>query len=113
QQEPTALVPDELECRLAVVQPVEDPAALSLRHHAPGDGLAARPRATPSQRASVNSRLRPSSTTIGRVNMYAVTRSRIVDSPRKKANPRTDPTLRRYSNAAPMSDTRSAARIVR
>jgi len=26
---------------------------------------------------------------------------------------RTDPTLRRYSNAAPMSDTRSAARIVR
>src|SRR6185436_14445432 len=36
-----------------------------------------------------------------------------VDRPRKKAKPRTEPTARKYRRAAPISDTKSAARIVR
>ena len=35
------------------------------------------------------------------------------ETPRKNAKPRTDPIARRYSTAAPISDTRSAATIVR
>ena len=40
-------------------------------------------------------------------------RSSIVDRPRKKAKPRTEPTVRYHSTTAPISETRSAARIVR
>src|SRR5207244_4354701 len=84
-----------------------------LAHAAPPVGLAARPRATPKNRAWVNSRLRPSRTTIGRVKKKAVKTSSTVDRPRKKANPRTDPTVSRYRIKAARKDTKSAARMVR
>ena len=44
---------------------------------------------------------------------YVTTRSMTVDRPRKKAKPRTEPTDRYHSTPAPISDTTSAATIVR
>src|SRR5207302_11412425 len=91
--EEDALTADEIERRLAVVQPVAEAALLGHQVAscmAPG---AARPRATPTHRASVKIRLRPSSTTMGRVKKYAVTRPSWVDSPRTKEYPRRPPRL--------------------
>src|SRR5439155_21278445 len=114
--EPPELAADEVEGGLAVVQP--PPQALALgrhprRHYAPPAGTAASPRATPRNRASVKSRFRPSRITIGRVKKNAVTMSRAVDRPSSSANPRTDPTVSQNSRSAAMSETRSAARMVR
>src|SRR5262249_44315679 len=102
--EPQLLAPDEVEGRLAVVEAVAEAAlgcaGVSHRYtpaftSVSSDAGAARPPATPSHLASVNRRLRRSSTTMGRVNRYAVITSSTVDRPRKKANPRTEPTLSR------------------
>ena len=53
------------------------------------------------------------SPTIGRVKNQETTTSRMVESPRKKAKPRTGPTVSTNSRAAPMKLEMSAARIVR
>ena len=47
------------------------------------------------------------------MKQYARTRSIAVESPRKYAKPRTEPIASTYSTTAPISDTRSAATIVR
>src|SRR5579871_868823 len=93
EDEPTVAVPDEVKRRLAVVELV--PNALVLLAHAGLPSETARPRATPSQRASVKIRLRPRRMTMGRVKKYAVARSSSVDRPRKNAKPRTGPTENR------------------
>ena len=59
----------------------------------------ARPRATPRPRASVKVRFCASIATSGRVKKYATNKSSRVDRPRKKAKPRTGPTVRKYSSA--------------
>ena len=51
--------------------------------------------------------------TTGRVKNQATTTSRIVETPRKNANPRTGPTVSWNSTIAPMKLETSAARIVR
>ena len=51
--------------------------------------------------------------TTGRVKNQATTTSRIVEIPRKKAKPRTGPTVSRKSTVAPMKLEMSAARMVR
>ena len=56
--------------------------------------------------------VRASSNTAGRVKKYATNRSHNVDRPRKKAKPRTEPTVRYHSTAAPISDTMSATTMV-
>jgi hypothetical protein len=61
----------------------------------------------------VNVRRRLSTATSGRVKNQATTMSSSVERPRKKANPRTGPTVSRYSTAAPMKADVSAMRIVR
>jgi hypothetical protein len=60
----------------------------------------------------VKKSLRPSSPTSGRVKNHATTTSSSVDSPRKKAKPRTGPTVSTYSRKAPMKLETSAVRIV-
>ena len=51
--------------------------------------------------------------TAGRVKNHSTTTSQIVVTPRYRAKPRTEPTLRTNSTAAAMNETRLAARIVR
>ena len=61
----------------------------------------------------MKSRFGASSPTRGRVKNQATTTSRIVETPRKKAKPRTGPTVSWNSTMAPMKLEMSAARIVR
>ena len=56
---------------------------------------------------------RDMSTTSGYITKYDSTRSITVDRPRKNAKPRTLPIASTYSTTAPMSETRSAATMVR
>ena len=56
---------------------------------------------------------RASTDTIGCMKKYASSRSIAVDRPRKNAKPRTELVAKAYSTAAPSSETRSAATIVR
>ena len=113
---------DEPDVRLAVVQAHPDrvlrlgsSGASSASSGGRGTGRLAgsRPRATPSTGASVKTRDLASRPTIGRVKNQATTTSRIVESPRKKAKPRTGPTVSTHSRKAPMKLEMSAARIVR
>jgi hypothetical protein len=76
-------------------------------------GAAAKPRATPNTGISVNSGFCASMDTTGRVKHQAMITSSTVDSPRKKAKPRTEPTVSHHSTAAPRNDEVSAARMVR
>jgi hypothetical protein len=61
----------------------------------------------------VKNPLRASRPTIGRVKNQATTTSRSVERPRKKAKPRTGPTVNQNRRAAPMKLEMSAARMVR
>ena len=61
----------------------------------------------------MKSRLEARRPTTGRVKNQATTTSRIVEMPRKKAKPRTGPTVSVNSRKAPMKLEVSAARMVR
>ena len=68
---------------------------------------------TPRTSAPRYTRACDTSSAAGRTKNQVTMRSRMVERPRKNANPRTEPTDRYHSTPAPMSETMSAARIVR
>ena len=76
-------------------------------------GAAFRPRAMPMPRIEVRASLRPSRYTAGRVKNHVTMMSSNVESPRKNANPCTEPAARKKSRTAARSDTVSAASTVR
>jgi hypothetical protein len=78
-----------------------------------GTGSAATPLRSPIPRRFDSFGLRAIRNTVGRLKKYTTNRSRAVQNPRVRANPRTEPTDTTYSTAAPIAVTMSAATIVR
>ncbi len=100
-QRPEPRTADEVEVRALVVDVAERPEEPTPprddrrgRAHAWTSG-ASRPAAIPTPRMRTRRGCRAMSDTTGCMKKYATRRSRIVDTPRKNAKPRTDPIARK------------------